>query len=301
MTRLNENDLFDLSPRSFVTLVEHALGTDPLTLCQRAWDLEPKDTLKLSGKKLASVSVTTGEGPITGFAQSVARSASILGLVSKVMKNSDALGFREALEWGADIIISSDDDDFVAEELKSGFRVHNNPATARIFVAALEFLSGGSLRGKNVLVLGLGPVGLFATERLIELGARTYVFDTDILKLKSKCLTNAEIIWDLENFQELLMWERPLIFEAVPKEIIFSPSLKRKIFELSPKVSAPGVPLSWPTEWGAPRCSQYPPRLFHEALLAGTISMLAAFSGKWNADYGTAFPNTRMEAKRELA
>jgi hypothetical protein len=292
MTRLTQNDLLDCSFENFTKLVRDSLGTAPLNLCQRAWDLDSKQIQKLYKRKLAAITISSGDGPITGFAQKLTLAGEILGLDSKVMEKRNAKGFKEAQKWGADIIIASDDKDFVAQEKESRIRIHNNPATARIFVAALEFLTKESLRGKKVLVLGLGPVGFFASSRLLELGAHPVLYDTDtnLLFAIKPFLKGATIITEEDQLRDLFPWENPLIFEAVPKRRIFSKKMERLIFQSSPKVAAPGVPLSWPTEWLKNSQKSLSPGLFHEPLIAGTIAMLSGLASQRNRDFGEELP-----------
>jgi glutamate dehydrogenase/leucine dehydrogenase len=56
--------------------------------------------------------------------------------------------------------------------------VDDDPATADGYVAALEAAAGG-LGGREVLLLGLGPVGRAAARRLIAKGASVLVVEPD--------------------------------------------------------------------------------------------------------------------------
>jgi D-arabinose 1-dehydrogenase-like Zn-dependent alcohol dehydrogenase len=206
----------------------------------------------------------------------VAAVGTMMGAEARVMDNTDDKGFQEAENWQADIVIYSDDVDFVAQDAQSKHVIHNNPATSRIFVAALEFLNEKSLKGETVLILGLGPIGFWAVERLMELGARPLCYDIDLKKLfrMSKMLPGADLIYNQKSLEgNISRFSKPIIFEAVPEKIILADNRMEELLQdTNPIVSAPGVPLSWPQSW---LYSGDKGRLFHEPLMAGTASMLA--------------------------
>jgi pyrrolysine biosynthesis protein PylD len=293
VTRLSEQDLTrGFTPRAFAGYLAGELRTDVRRLAARAWDADP-DALAaaLRGKRVAAVTVTSGEGAIGGFARALADTGELMGAEARVMESADGPGFAEADRWGADIVVFSDDSDFVAADRNTGRVVHNNPATARVFVAALELLNGGSLKGEGVTVLGLGPVGFFAAERLMELGARPAARDVDRGRLftAGRMLPGLDTLPGEEDLARALARSAtPLIFEAVPCERALPDALyERLLGGPAPVVSAPGVPLSWPAAWLGGEGG----RLFHEPLMAGTASMLAGlFAERYDERFSRAFP-----------
>ncbi|MDR1039114.1 MAG: hypothetical protein LBR80_02900 [Deltaproteobacteria bacterium] len=277
MTRLKAQDvgwLYDL--RAFDRSIAGALGTDIMELSARAWGLDVGEARRrLQGLKLAVVTMTSGEGEIPGFAAAVAATGERMGLVARVMESPDSLGLAEACEWGADLLAYSDDVDFVARDAAGGNAVHNDPATARAFVAALEIMNGGELSGAKVLILGLGRVGTLAAERVAELGGLPLVRDPDRQRVRA-ALERTPEARAIPDEKALLMEFRAgatLIFEAVPSERVLSPeTLDAMIRAGEPRVAAPGVPLSWPSLWLSPGA---PGRLWHDPLISGTASMIS--------------------------
>jgi hypothetical protein len=277
VTRLTGGDigwLYDL--KAFDGAIMESLGTDVFELAARAWGLEPEDARRgLNGLKLAAVTMTSGGGEIPGFAAALAATGERLGLVSRVMARPDHLGLAEACEWGADVIMHSDDDDFVARDAASGRTVHNDPATARAFVAALEIMNGGTLCGAKVLVIGLGKVGTLAAERIASLGGIPFLRDTDPFRVKLAIdrVPVARIVKDDSGLADEFRKGATLIFEAVPSADVVSPPVLSAMLECGvPKVAAPGVPLAWPAEWLSGGAAG---RLWHDPLASGAAAMLA--------------------------
>jgi pyrrolysine biosynthesis protein PylD len=132
----------------------------------------------LARQTVAVVPDTTGEGVILGFCETLISIAEHLG--AKAFKTSpNEKGFKEALDLGATITLSSNDADFLAKNLITHRQSENGSATGRGFAQALCQMAGGSLSGCEVLVLGAGPVGLAAAQRLTSLGAGVVIDDLD--------------------------------------------------------------------------------------------------------------------------
>jgi threonine dehydrogenase-like Zn-dependent dehydrogenase len=68
------------------------------------------------------------------------------------------------------VLFLADDHRFIALNITKGCSVDDDPATADGYVTALEAAAGG-FEGREVLVLGLGPVGRAAVRRLAARGA----------------------------------------------------------------------------------------------------------------------------------
>lgn len=246
------------------------LNTDIISLAARATD-RPTAVVRdgLAGRKLAVVPVTSGGGVIPGFVESVASIGWRLGMNAAVMNYPDGDGFQQALDLGADFIISADDHRFLARDCHLGRLADNNIATSSVFVAALEALCGGSLRDKDVLVLGAGVVGRGAAVRLVEVGAYPLVYDPDQKRAMAAMgeLTDGEMVNSQRDLLEALK-RTNIIFDATP----VPEALPVELWPEQPIVSAPGVPLAWPMEWMYPGAAG---RLWHDVLQAGTAAMLA--------------------------
>ncbi len=126
--------------------------------------------------KMAVVPIRSGLGVISGFAETVCGILVHLGFDAAVTAHSDVSGFADAVDLGAQVTMAADDDRFVAFCPRQGKTVDNSPATARGFVAGLDLMAGG-LEGKDVLVLGCGPVGRWAVGALLIRKARVCVID----------------------------------------------------------------------------------------------------------------------------
>jgi pyrrolysine biosynthesis protein PylD len=123
------------------------------------------------------VPVTSGLGVISGFADSVAAALRDLGMRCNVTERPDVAGFYESVRSDADLIFMADDDEFVAYNVRAHGCVDNTEGTARGYTAALRIAAGGSLSGKDVLVVGGGLVGSAAVRILVAEGAKVTVTD----------------------------------------------------------------------------------------------------------------------------
>ena len=250
--------------------IQRILGVDLLTLAARAERRQVKEVRSgLAGRRLAAVSISSGVGVVGGFAESLASIGRHLGLEARVMDRPDGDGFREAEKWGADFVISADDHRFLARETSKGLAADNNPATSRVFVAALELMNGGSLRDQEVVVLGLGIIGCGAASHLAELGAYPLMYDPDPKRSAAAGMeiSDGELLRNPEELARALARTR-LIFDATP----VIQALPVDLWPAEALVSAPGVPLSWPLEW---LTTAGPRRLWHDPLQSGTAAMLA--------------------------
>lgn len=132
--------------------------------------------------KAAVVPVTAGKGVIKGFPEAVAAILRHVGVNAVITQGTDIVGMAEAFEQGADLIFAADDRKFVAINLHTRRVVDNAAATAKAYVAALDRMAKG-LRGKLVLVIGIGNVGYEAVSNLITRKAKPLAVDIDRHKL----------------------------------------------------------------------------------------------------------------------
>jgi len=187
MTRLVEDDVRALT--AHLDQVERALvsltGRDFVALAARACGVgEGVARDALAHAAVAVVPITSGEGLIPGFVECVAAICARLGCRARVTAASDVAGFAEALTVGDDLVFAADDRRFLALHPAHRVVADDDPCTAHAYAAALDAAAGqGGCAGKPVLVIGLGPVGRAAAARLVALGARVLVCETDAVRL----------------------------------------------------------------------------------------------------------------------
>lgn len=189
---------------------------------------------------IAVIPVTTGEGIINGFTESVSKIVSHIGFNSFVTVNIDVAGLAEAVRKKADILMIADDNSFIALNSKSQKVAENFISTGRGFASGLELMTGG-LTGRKVLVIGCGPVGCSAVEFLCKTGAELSVYDIH----KNLCIDISTAMKDnynsdikIEDSLESALTENSYIIDATPAaNIIDENAITSETF-----VSAPGVP-----------------------------------------------------------
>lgn len=209
------------------------------------------------------VPVTCGNGIINGFAETVNCIVESIGFKCFITKNKDVSGLEEAYKKKAKVIFIADDDKFIAINTCNNKVAENSFNTGRGYAAAFDLMSEG-LKGKNVVLMGAGPVGFGAVSFMIESGARILVYD--ILKQKAESLKKSfpevEIITDLNR----ALKDNNLIFDATYAKNIIA----KEHIDDNTLISAPGIPLGLREE-----C--FPiikDRLIHDVLEIGVATML---------------------------
>jgi 3-methylornithyl-N6-L-lysine dehydrogenase len=211
----------------------------------------------------ACVPVTTGEGLISGFSECVAVILSHMGWRASVTAQADVRGIQEAVDGGAEVFFIADDHRFVAVNVRGGRCVDDDPATAHGYVTALE-AAAGELAERPVLLLGLGPVGRAAAERLLARGARLSVVEPDCERVE---LAGAQGL-DFEHVELAEgLRDADLIFDATPAPAVIRDS------QVGPRTIAavPGVPSAFTVAAQA----RLGVRHIHEPLAIGVAVMAA--------------------------
>ncbi|MDO5853238.1 MAG: 3-methylornithyl-N6-L-lysine dehydrogenase PylD [Thermoplasmata archaeon] len=215
------------------------------------------DDYDFSRFSAAAVPITSGLGIIGGFAKSVDAIVTRLGMRSRVTDATDVAGFAEATRDGADIIMMSDDPVFMAYNTRERAYTDNSWGTAMGYSVCLKNAAGG-VEGKDVLVIGAGRVGAWATKILLGWGANVSVVDIVYEKSESLIPLGAKALKDVEKAvsdNTLLLNAAPYI---IPGEIIAHGSI----------VSSPGVPHYFDLE-ARTRCKA----IIHDPLEIGTAVM----------------------------
>ena len=222
----------------------------------------------IDSMKIGVVPVTSGKGMISGFSETVKEIANHIGFSAFLTRKMDVAGIAEAFEKKCTVIMLADDDRFVACNLKRGLVVDNADATAGGYVSGLELMVG-SLKGRKVLVIGCGRVGMSAVGKLIKIGATVSLYDIN----KHVSSTTAENIRNVlkidvnveEDLREALL-KHKLWLDATPaKEIIDGSVITPETY-----VSAPGVPCCL----SADSRELISDRILHDPLQIGVATML---------------------------
>ena len=263
MTRLTTDDITGIGPGlpQYDRRLQAQTGKTLAGIaCHAAGMAEADFSALRQGMRVGVVPLTCGQGAIGGFCGAVAAVAGHLGFESFVTRATDAAGMAEACERGAGIVLSADDDCFVALDFHTGKVSDNSVLTARGFVAGLDLMAGG-LAGRHVLVIGCGPVGAAAAEALLKRGARVSVHDVNAERLRN--LARAAGI-AIEASPAMGDWA--LFFDASSgTDIIGVEHVHEKTL-----VAAPGMPCGV----GADAAEKLGPRLLHDPLQIGVAAML---------------------------
>lgn len=211
--------------------------------------------------KAAVVPLTSGQGIIPGFSLAVKSIVEFTGITAWVTQ-PDRSGWEEALKQRADIILAADDHRFLAFIPATGQTVDNSAATGRAFAMALNCAAGG-VAGRDVWLIGLGPVGLSAGSLLHELGCKLVVSELIPERIKG-----ARACFPCTLFRELdqgravpsLILDASPAADAIPGQFIHDRTI----------VAAPGLPLGIPAEALAGLGKK---RLIHDPLPLGVAAM----------------------------
>ena len=179
MTRLTEDDVTTLTRdlEAFEARLLEATGLDLRGLALRTVT-DGDRCVQLRGARIAAVPMSSGEGVIPGFSACVVATLLHLGCDAWMTTQPDVRGMQAAVAGGATVLFLADDHRFIALSLDKACSVDDDQATADGYVTALEAAAGG-LEGREVLLLGLGPVGRAAARRLTARGAAVLVAEPD--------------------------------------------------------------------------------------------------------------------------
>lgn len=252
-----DSELLAKTGRSLIGIACHAIGAE-----------EERVQRDLDSLKTAVVPITSGEGCIAGFSESVCMIAAHLGCQAFVTSQTDVFGLGEAVEKQSEVILLADDISYLAVNLKRHLMVDNDQATAQGFVSGLDLMSGG-VAGKECLVVGCGPVGVKAAWHLLRRKASISLFDLDPVKTEVAVdrlsIAGSEKIRVPQSLEEALEYSQ-LIFDATNSaEVIPARSITPIMF-----IAAPGMPLGVSPQ-GLEKAGS---RILHDPLQIGTATML---------------------------
>jgi 3-methylornithyl-N6-L-lysine dehydrogenase len=271
MTLLKSKDIEDIVPslKEYDMRLQAATGSSLLDIACRAAGIDSATAMPLiAATKVISVQTTCGEGKISGFVETLATIAHHLGFPAEAARQSDAAGLAEAYQKQADIILTADDNQFIAINTRTRRVVDNGDATGRGFAFGLDCLVGG-LENKDVLVIGCGPVGRSVCRALMDLKAVVSVFDingqicSDFVKhVAGDRKTDIRIEPDIQT----ALGSHPYVIDTTP-----APNLINETF-ITPHtcISAPGVPCGVNNK----ARQMLGDRLIHDPLQIGVATML---------------------------
>ncbi|MEG0157246.1 MAG: 3-methylornithyl-N6-L-lysine dehydrogenase PylD [Anaerovoracaceae bacterium] len=247
-------------------------GMDLVELAAKGCGKSYQDLQRLSERlKVAVIPITSGEGIIGSFADSVAAIVAEMGFHTIVTGETDVAGLYEAEKEGADIVYFADDNRYLAMNLNQRALAENDRATATGYILALEGMldkqQGETLRDKRVLQLGYGRVGKVMSELLVKKGAQVTVYDKHWERMEEALENNLAIIQDplaIKNFT--------LITDATSE----GPWLNKELLNKEALIAAPGIPYSLDEETEA----LYPNSSVHDNLEIGTAVMLGMALGR---------------------
>ncbi|WP_409969968.1 3-methylornithyl-N6-L-lysine dehydrogenase PylD [Bengtsoniella intestinalis] len=258
MTRLTQGDIFAETHAllAYEQLFQWQTGSTMLAVAQRAMEVERLP----AACKIAVIPVTSGEGVIGGFSQALVRIFRHCNFEAYITEKTDLGGVLEAQTQNADMIIMADDDCYLMFNVGCKGYAENGYCTGRVFAQALYEGMGQPQAPKSVLVLGAGPVGESAAQRLLELGQAPVIYDIDSEKAR---LTAARVHCPWVEGDMAYHGYHGVVDATTAGGFIGLEDLDQGVV-----VSAPGVPLGV-----RPEVADAIP-VIHNTLELGTLAML---------------------------
>ncbi len=265
MTRLIESWIKDISGtmRQYDEELKIKTGTDLAGIGEKSAGADSgamADFAKVC--KVAVIPITTGQGIIGSFTESVAAVSRHLGFETFITRATDVAGIAEAHAGKARVLFLADDNRFIGLDLSTGALAENSICTARGFVAGLE-CAAGSLGDRKVLVIGCGEVGREMLNCLNEKNVVAVAYDSSRQVLEGLRQDGIGTIDD-----PALIAEFDLILDASSEGGWMTEDMLKK----GVLIAAPGVPLS--LDEAAYRGHHQ--QLIHDLLPIGIASMFGA-------------------------
>ncbi len=263
MTRLKSDWIKELDKTALGwnnTLKERTgLGFAELAACVSDNPLE-KILQAAAEYKVYVVPITSGEGIISTFSESVAAIVSAMGFDVSVTAKTDVDGIFEAHMNNADIIFMADDARYIALNLNTGKAGDNNIATAYGFSELLCRMAG-EIEGRKTAVLGYGIIGKLMAKYLSDKGADVDVYDKN--KDLMHNVTKDGYGW-IENADELKK------YDYIADGTCTGNWLSKEMLSENVLICAPGIPFSLDEEAQIALKGRY----VHDLLEIGTAVML---------------------------
>jgi len=249
--------------------LRRTIGLDLMGIACGAADIDPVEFARLAmATRAAVVPLTLGEGIIEGFSEAIKRIMAHLGFPALVTSKPDVAGIAEAYARQCGLILLSDDQNFIALNTLTRKVVSNSKATGIGYAWGLNIMAGG-IRDKRALVIGCGPVGCSAAEKLVELGAHVYVHDVDRVKAHrfAEEMKDRSKMLNIEKDLDVALRRFRLILDATPAASIITADT----IDFNTCISAPGVPIGLTSE----ALAKVSGRILHDFLEIGVATMAA--------------------------
>lgn len=267
MTRLKEEDIDGLATTwsEYEKRLASLTGLGLLELAAKALSLDlERLRSEIALLRVGVIPISSGEGIIGGFADSLVSIAGHLGFIPNLLP-PDEEGFRAARNGSYDLLIWADDDTYLAENVRLGVKRENGWATGQGFATALARMADRKGKEKRVLVLGAGPVGRSGAQTLAEAGYAVVLCDLDLQKAR-------EAGRNIPNCQPCVPSD---LSDQLPFSCLLDAASTNVCFpsgQLLPGacIAAPCVPCLW--ELYSPQAAS----VWHDPLQLGTAVMLLA-------------------------
>lgn len=223
---------------------------------------------ELKQERIGIIPLTTGMGIIGGFSDTVQSIFAFLGIDCFVTECTDVAGMNEALAAGATEIFLADDVTCSLMDLSQQKSVDNSVCTGRGFAAALA-MKAGCLQGRNITVLGAGPVGAGAVNTLLAHGAEVVLYDID--EEKTRPFLGMSGVTVVSSAEEALQ-KSDIYFEATTA----ADTIRLTDMDERTLVAAPGVPLGVSRRAMEHRHEQ----VIHDVLEIGVASMVFSLAAE---------------------
>ena len=273
MTRLIAPDISDIATnlKNYDMELVARTGYSLSGIACRAAEIDEAQIKNLLPEiRVGAIPISSGEGIIGGFGDAVLSILLHMGANAFVTRTTDVAGIAESFEKKADIVMLADDERFVALHIRSRSIADNGVCTGKAFATGLRLMAG-SLKGREVLVIGCGPVGRSATGTLIGMGARVSVYDVQVEPLKVWVKTIDQTadskIQIVKKLGPALQHHQFIIDASPARNIIHAHHITPDTY-----VSAPGFPCGLDAE-AKERVSS---RLLHDPLQLGVATMLVS-------------------------
>lgn len=272
MTRLNRNHICDTRRqlKEIDTLLHNCANTTLREIALKTIGCDGSEDALTKRTNVAMVPITSGQGIIGDFSETVAAIVAHVGLNARTTRQTDVAGIAEAYATASDIIVMADDHRFVAINTHMRSVVDNNYATGEGFAMLLTLMAGG-VAGKTCGVIGCGPVGTAAALKLAAMGASVALCDID----ENKACKLSAHLQGIYGPQALpvsqagrLLADVSLIVDASPAEMIIDQSM----IKMETMIVAPGVPHGLTPE--AQKIVST--RFYHDNLSLGVATMVLA-------------------------
>ena len=273
MTRLITADISDIAAnlqpydRELVARTGYSLSG---IACRAAETDEDQIKNLLPSIRVGVIPISSGEGIISGFDEAVLSILLHTGADAFVTRTTDVAGIAESFEKKADIVMLADDERFVALHVRSRSIADNAVCTGNAFATGLSLMAGG-LKGREVLVIGCGPVGRSAALTVIRAGARVSVYDVQVEIVMQWVNMIAEDtgskIEIVETLEPALQGHRLIIDASPARNIIHAQHIKPDTY-----ISAPGFPCGLDAEAQARLSDRY----LQDPLQLGVATMLVS-------------------------